>query len=403
MSDEIRVTVSSYGPGRNLVMRYTDPVTGQRVPKSAGTTNRKEALKLAGQWQADLRAGKYAPVSRIGWQDFRFKYESEKLASLARKTQGAGWTAMNHLERVINPKRLSSVTSATISRFQAKLRKEGMKDTTIAMHLHHLRAALSWAVKMGMLPEVPEMHMPKRAKGKAMGGRPITVAEFDEMILATPLVRSHDSTAWERYLIGLWLSGLRLEESTVLSWDDDAPFAVDLSGKHPRFRIYAEAEKGHQDRLLPMTPDFAEWLLRTPETERTGRVFKLVGTHTGQPITPKRVSRIVSKIGETAGVVVNSADGKYSSCHDLRRTFGTRWASRVKPATLMRLMRHESVETTMRYYVDLDADELADELWANHSPGAGSAIGNTNGNTTPRTAPDSNEHPSGRRPQPHAR
>ena len=33
------------------------------------------------------------------------------------------------------------------------------------------------------------------------------------------------------------------------------------------------------------------------------------------------------------------------------------------PMVLQRLMRHDSIETTMRYYVDLDADEMVEELW----------------------------------------
>ena len=82
-----------------------------------------------------------------------------------------------------------------------------------------------------------------------------------------------------------------------------------------------------------------------------------------KPITPNRVSRIVSAIGKEAGVVVNEAERKYGSAHDLRRSFGTRWASRVKPATLQLLMRHKSIETTLKYYVAQDADEVADQLW----------------------------------------
>jgi hypothetical protein len=65
------------------------------------------------------------------------------------------------------------------------------------------------------------------------------------------------------------------------------------------------------------------------------------------------------------GVVVNKADGKYASAHDLRRAFGTRWAKRVMPAVLKRLMRHASIDTTMTYYVDID---VADELWAKFGP-----------------------------------
>ena len=391
MSEEnIQVTVVKRSDRKYFMMRYIDPVTGKQAARSTRTTRRREAERIAAKWEAELHEGRYRPASKITWAEFREQYEEQKLATLADKTQESAGTAMNHLERVINPKRLISLTSATLSRFQAALRKEGMKDTTIAAYLAHLRPAFSWAVSMDMLREVPDMHSPKRAKGrKLMRGRPITTEEFERMIQAVPKVRQHDFHVWERHLTGLWLSGLRLEESTVLSWDEDSPFAVDLSGRHPRFRIYAEAEKGHQDRLLPMTPDFAQFLLGIPEEERVGRVFRLNGHQTGNPITPRRVGRIISEIGKRTGVIVNrtrkkvkekivdvktdKATGKvrvvekvvvkYASAHDLRRAFGTRWARKVMPAVLQRLMRHAAIETTLKYYVDLDADELADELW----------------------------------------
>ncbi len=388
MSEKIEVTVSSYGSKRKyLMMRYTDPITGKRHARSTGTTKRREAERVAAVWEDELNSGRYDAPSRITWQEFRQRYEEEKLSSLADKTQDAASAAMNHMERVINPRKLASVTSALMSRFQSELRKGGMKDTTIAAHLAHLRAALSWAVSVGMLAKVPDMHKPKRAKGqRLMRGRPITGEEFDRMIRVVPKVRPHDPGTWQHFLTGLWLSGLRLEESTVLSWDYDAPFAVDLSGRHPRFRIYAEAEKGHQDRYLPMTPDFAEWLLQIPEDEREGVVFKLERLDTGGHLGVKRVGRTVSRIGKAAGVIVNKAEGKFASAHDLRRAFGTRWASRVKSATLQRLMRHKSNETTQKYYVDLDANDMADELWAGYRSGA---AGNTCGNTTPQATPHS--------------
>lgn len=73
-----------------------------------------------------------------------------------------------------------------------------------------------------------------------------------------------------------------------------------------------------------------------------------------------------SEMGELAGVLINKAEGKYASADDLRRSFGTRWASRVKPATLQLLMRHRSIETTMKYYNCQDSDDVADELWAEY-------------------------------------
>jgi integrase len=180
------------------------------------------------------------------------------------------------------------------------------------------------------------------------------------MLKAVPEVRSDDAPNWKRYLSGLWLSGLRRAESLILSWEYDAPISVDLTGRHPRFCIWAEGQKRNEDEMLPMTPDFAEWLLRTPEDERTGLVFPL-------PVNADAAGRVVSKIGRKAKVVVDKAAGKFATTHDLRRSFGTRWASRVKPATLQKLMRHADIKTTMEFYVDQDADDIADELWRTHS------------------------------------
>ena len=91
---------------------------------------------------------------------------------------------------------------------------------------------------------------------------------------------------------------------------------------------------------------------------QTGRVFKLprVDGKQGEPTTD-RVSKIISKIGAKANVIVDT--NKTASAHDLRRSFGERWASRMMPADLMEIMRHESIETTMKYYVGKNAERTA--------------------------------------------
>ena len=85
-------------------------------------------------------------------------------------------------------------------------------------------------------------------------GRPITTEEFERMLAVAESVRPHDHQRWQYFLAGMWLSGLRLAESLMLSWDQHEPFCIDLSGRRPRFRIYAEGHKRRQDKLLPMTP-----------------------------------------------------------------------------------------------------------------------------------------------------
>ena len=80
------------------------------------------------------------------------------------------------------------------------------------------------------------------------------------------------------------------------------------------------------------------------------------------------MSKVVSSIGEKAKVRVDVK--KTASAHDLRRAFGERWAARLMPAQLMELMRHESIDTTLSYYVGRNAERTAAILWHEHEKAA---------------------------------
>jgi integrase len=136
-----------------------------------------------------------------------------------------------------------------------------------------------------------------------------------------------------------------------------------------------------------MTPDFAEIRVAIPLDEQLGRVFRIEGLKTQRTISTKRVSRAIPEIGPHAGVVVDKAALKFTSAHGLRRSFGTRWSSRVKPATLQLLMRHASIHITMNYYVAHDADELCRDYSKQTTGIAGTEAASNNtasiGPTTP--------------------
>jgi integrase len=61
-------------------------------------------------------------------------------------------------------------------------------------------------------------------------------------------------------------------------------------------------------------------------------------------------------------VVIDKAAERYATAHDLRRSFGTRWAKRVMPAVLKDLMRHSSINTTTSFYVNQSAEDVGDVL-----------------------------------------
>ena len=386
--DEISVKVHSFGEGRNLSLVWYDPITGKKCARSAGTRDFDTASRAAGALEKELNDGTYCKPSRLTWAEFRKRYEAERLGGdTPEKTRNAYVSALNHVTRVLNPGRLCQVTTRAVARLQQDLRQEGMGETTIRRHLRHIRAALAWAHEQGLLAVMPTIKRPKDGGRKLAKGRAPTLEEFERMLKATRESRPDDARVWRRYLRGLWLSGLRLEESLILSWDDDAPFRIDLTGRRPVFVIRGESQKSRKDEVLPMTPDFAQWLLRTQEGRRVGRVFDFRNTE-GEPLAVNSVSRIVRKIGKKARVVVDRSEkidaktGKRvevvrtATAHDLRRAFCTRWAKRVMPPTLRRLARHASVQTTMAYYVHLDAQELGEELWA---AWGGPATGNKKG------------------------
>lgn len=72
-------------------------------------------------------------------------------------------------------------------------------------------------------------------------------------------------------------------------------------------------------------------------------------------------------IGKKSGVVVHvhpkTGKKKYASAHDFRRAFGDGWAIELMPAALMELVRHESIATTMRFYVGSSVQATADVIW----------------------------------------
>ena len=216
-----------------------------------------------------------------------------------------------------------------------------------------------------------DIEMPKRAKkskGK-MKGRPITLEEFERMLAKVPdVVGERAADSWTHYLTGLWLSGLRLEESMHLYWDRDDRLLVDFTGKYPMLHIPAEYQKKHEDQLMPLVPEFVEFLLETPSLDRTGPVFNPLPLRANAPrLQPHRVGELASAIGKAAGVKVFTdpitAKVKYASAHDLRRSFGDRWKTKVMPHVLKELMRHKNIETTNRYYITENAASTAQLLW----------------------------------------
>ncbi len=392
MKDDVKVWVMEYAGRANYHLQWKDPITQRRktkatkIPQTGKAREQKMAERAARELENKLAAGEAVIPSRFSWEDFRRRYEAEVVPGLARRTGEKISSVFDRFEAEIAPQRLWDVDEKRLSAYVTKLRQGKpakpraaaekplteertgqLTESTIAGHLAHLKAALNWAKDQKLLPQVPVFPKLKRAKiskgAKVMRGRPITTEEFERMLGQTQeVVGVAEADDWTFYLRGLWTSGLRLTESLELFWDREDKLHPVLSGRYPMLRIPAELEKGHKERLLPMAPEFARLLETVLEKDRTGPVFKL-SRMDGRPgqANKDRVSKIISKIGAKAKVKVDAK--KTASAHDLRRAFGERWAARLMPAQLMELMRHESIDTTLSYYVGRNAERTAAMLW----------------------------------------
>jgi len=374
------------------VVRWRNETTGEKGQRTARTTKRRDAERFAVRLQSQLEHDEAPTVPP--WREVRERYERERLIQ-CRKSHRDGWrTAANAFERIVKPKTLLDLNADTVSRFGARLAAEHKALSSQKSYLIRLRACANWAKRIYRGYRPPEFHLPRVPKGEAAGGRAITAEEFDRLVAAVPKalrprakqVKGVPARAWipegcvaswKRLLEGLYLSGLRLGESLDLWWDnpDEMHIAwLDHARKKPMLRIRAEDEKGNRYRELPITPDFAEFLRKTPRSARHGRVFQ-PSLDKGPVRSTITASAVICAIGEAADIKVGTRKKKqketglvetvprFASAQDLRRAFGVRWAAKVMPPDLMILMRHEDISTTMKFYVGRNAQRTADEVW----------------------------------------
>jgi len=106
-------------------------------------------------------------------------------------------------------------------------------------------------------------------------------------------------------------------------------------------------QSGNENSVLPIAPEFCEWLELTPPAQRRGYMFNPIPQNKDKGRSGSQtVGRTISKIGEKASVIVDWKQPKptvqdhertrvFASAHDLRRSIGEQWGSRIMPKELM--------------------------------------------------------------------
>lgn len=385
--------------GRSYQLRYRCPQTKKEVRISIGSRDEAEARRQKRELEARLLLGLATSTPKaklIGpempWNDFREEYRTLHLVTLGEKSAIDAESRLDIAERIIRPKRLGDLASTdTLHRLQARLLAgagggEGSKEVrprspfTVKTYMAAVLAALNWAHFQGWLETAPKIRRVKVAKFRSMKGRPLTKAEFDQLLGAVEaIVGAEAAPSWKYLLRGLWESGLRLNELMHVSWDNPLVIMpVWREGRRPVLHIPHAMQKNATEESIPLLPWFEQLLLETPESERTEWIFKPMSLQLKRGREPSEerpeaewVGKIISRIGEKAKVVVRPEDpkakrlAKHASAHDLRRSCGERLLDAgVPPTIICRVLRHASWETTRRHYAPGDIQKEAEALQA---------------------------------------
>ena len=327
-SDRITVYILNQKDRPYFKLEWVEPDTGRRRSRSTKTADADEAEQARADLEYELNHGIYNEPSKMLWETFRELYQREKLAAARPNTRKKAGSVFDRFEELAHPRTLGAVQERMLSQYATTLREKGQKAATIQGYLAYLRAALRWAADQKLIPQAPKVKMPRLPKKVVI--RKITAEEFERLYAATP------DPLWAAFVATAWYTGMRRCEMLDLAWsaDDGKPW-IDFTGN--RVRIPAAYNKSDADQWIPLHPQLAELL--KPLVKPRGRIFPL-------STSPMEVSRKFSKLARKAGLKI--------SLHDMRRSFGSRYAAVVPAPVLQRLMRHADIKTTLTYYTDVD-------------------------------------------------
>lgn len=145
----------------------------------------------------------------------------------------------------------------------------------------------------------------------------------------------------------LLMTGIRMQEAKWLEWTDLAGGMLHIRPKPPNF-----LPKTHEERRIPMPAALVSLLNQIPRRPGT-LVFP---TAKGTP--DAHMLRHLKRLAKRAGL-----DEKKWSLHGFRRTFCTTCLrAGLDVRTVMVLMGHSDIESTLRYWRPLEMEQLRNRM-----------------------------------------
>jgi integrase len=310
--------------------------------RSTRTTVRREADRQRRELERELDAGRRAE-SDMPWGVFVELFLEKHAARKPATTLRVYRQCLKAFTDVVNPKKLAKVSHAVLEDFADKRLRLGNAAATVNRDLRHVRAALRWAKRRGLISEAPDF---KGVFVREDRKKPTIIPEEDFMAMVRGLrkpdliLKRRSADWWRAFLYVANYLGLRRAEILGLTWGRVSFDTLEV-------RVLAATSKGRKERVVPMAPELGE-VLRQWRDEQ-GNVKSTDAVLPWPYDTYRQLYEDWHAIQTAAGI----PEGQHYVPKNCRSTCASELIAANVPTVVVKdFLGHATVATTENYYVN---------------------------------------------------
>lgn len=337
---------------KGFVLQFFCPIKADRVRRSTGTRDRREARRIQKECTKRLISGEYLASgglitaiqeqTRIGvkhvftsgvhseteaessrpWDSCKDQYLAYKKTRVRDSSYADINSRMNIAERILTGRREDQGLPGTgpikeccnlsaLEYLQDRLfagdecRYDWRSPTTVNSSMGVVMAFVRYCARHEWIDKVPFLE--KLEVDNPMKGRPITEAEFKAMLKAVPKVVGEAATeSWRHVLNIIWTTAFRVGDVMSFSWDDNSeirPLWPDDRRVHPSIAIPSK-QKNRKTQEVPMLPELESLLGTVQQADRKGWIANPLpidseNAHSERP-TSKELAKLKKRLSNVA-------------------------------------------------------------------------------------------------------
>ncbi len=313
---------SIFKRGKTWYISYID-LSGRRIRRSLGTTNKKLAELKLKEIELALAKGKLGFAIDIPFGDFIEKYLEWSKATKSRNTYLTDEKASRDLIEYFGDRiKLSQIKLPKLEGWRVWLiETKGYSKVTANIRIRHVKAMLNKAVEWQYLEENPGE---KLKQYKVPKGKPNFLTEQEVKKLFSVIENKTHLAVFNL----LYFTGMRLSEALNLTWED-----VDLEEGFIRVRSKKDWHtKNYKERFIPIHKKLYEYLEH----------LKKVSPEKVVPYKYRYTQQLFEKYSKESGVKATP--------HILRHSIATAMASKgVSLQAIKDILGHSDYSTTLIY------------------------------------------------------